>query len=102
PVVDPDNTDWKCSICYDSANNPVACQAVGSTYQWYMPEGFVENTDYNYVSATTNTSANPRVEFLTAGQDKKFRLYVSGSGCGGEGGGGIQLPIPKWKEISPF
>ena len=102
PVVDPDNTDWKCSICYDSANNPVACQDVSSTYQWYMPAGFVENTDYNYVSATTNTSANPRVEFLTAGQDKKFRLYVSGSGCGGEGGGGIQLPVPEWKEITPF
>jgi len=102
PIVDPDNPNWKCSICYDSANNPVACQDVSSTYQWYMPAGFVENTDYNYVSATTNTSANPRVEFLTAGQDKKFRLYVSGSGCGGEGGVGIQLPIPKWKEISPF
>ena len=104
PVVDPNNQYWKCSVCYNSSNQPVPCQQVSASYQWYMPDGFALNTDYNYADSTTSTSANPRVQFLTVGKNKEIKLSITDSGydCGGKVGGNIELPIPNWKEISPF
>jgi hypothetical protein len=69
-----------------------------------MPDGFALNTDYNYADSTTSTSANPRVQFLTVGKNKEIKLSITDSGydCGGKVGGNIELPIPNWKEISPF
>lgn len=103
-VVDPDNIDWKCSVCYNSSGTPVSCSTLndGATvFTWKVPAGFVEDTDYVLVSGTL-ASANPIIKFLTAGTNLKMGLNITGSVCAAEQTGDIKKGLPSWKEVSPF
>ncbi|MDD4531087.1 MAG: DUF2341 domain-containing protein [Candidatus Pacebacteria bacterium] len=103
-VVDPDNTNWKCSVCYDSSGSPVSCSTLndGNTnFTWKVPTGYVEDADYTLVSGTL-TSANPVIKFLTAGTNLSMGLNITGSECGAEQAGDIKIGLPTWREIAPF
>lgn len=97
------STNWKCSVCYDSGNNPVSCSTLpGATFNWLMPTGYVEDTDYTLVSGTL-TSANPVINFTNLDNNRVVTLNVyppTGSSCSGQNSAQLLLPI--WREISPF
>jgi hypothetical protein len=94
----PDLTseNWKCSVCYDSSNNPVYCSTENvspNTFTWSL------------ISGTGNLSAldaeNPTLTATNIDTQFKSRLIITGSECGGEGGEiGGAAPLPKWKEIN--
>jgi hypothetical protein len=100
-VVDSDNTNWKCSVCYDSSGNPASCSTNGNAITWIIP-GTV-NVDYTFTSGDS-TSANPVVKF-TAATPKTIGLDMLGSPeCGNQGiftVPGTSL-LPKWREVSPL
>jgi len=103
-VVDPDNTNWKCSVCYNSSGSPVSCSTLndGNTnFTWKVPTGYVQDTDYNLVSGTL-TSANPVIKFLTPGTNLSMGLNITGSECGANQTGDIKKGFPSWREIAPF
>jgi len=100
PVVSPDGSDWACSVCFDSFNNYQACQDTSATYNWYFPG--TEGTDYSFQASTTVSSPNPQIRFLTPEKDRIFKLKVTGSDCGGSATGDVVLPLPVWKEQTPF
>ena len=100
PVVSPDGSDWACSVCFDSSNNYQACQDTSATYNWYFPG--TEGTDYSFQASTTVSSPNPQIRFLTPEKDRIFKLKVTGSDCGGSATGDVVLPLPVWKEQTPF
>jgi hypothetical protein len=101
-IVSPDNPDWKCSVCFDAANNYQACQEAGASYYWdFSP--MVEYIDYEFVTSTA-VSANPQVKFFSVGKNKQIELKVTAGAdyCFGNSMLNVDLPIPKWKEVSPF
>ena len=86
-VVAIDNTDWECSICYNSSNQPVSCTdptliAEGKTnFEWRVPSGYVAETDYSYQSSTSSTSANPIIKFNNVTNTLRMVLSITGSEC---------------------
>jgi hypothetical protein len=100
-VVDPDNSNWKCSVCYNSSGLPVSCSTNGNAITWTIPGTL--GVDYSFTSGNS-TSANPVVQF-TSVSSKTIGLDVHGSNCGNQGifnvGAAASL-LPKWKEVSPF
>ncbi|MCK9626632.1 MAG: DUF2341 domain-containing protein [Bacteroidales bacterium] len=95
------SSDWKCSVCYNSSNNPISCStAVSTTIEWVMPTGYVTPTDYTLVSGTL-TSANPIVRFTAQDDDRIINLNINsyGTSCSGQNSGQF---VPTWREISPF
>ena len=89
--------DWKCSVCYDSGNNPVLCGPGNSnTFTWAMPIGST------FQSSTNVSSANPVLRYTLPGDSLKPKLKITGSDCSGEGEGTTSnLPVPKWIEVGP-
>jgi hypothetical protein len=102
PVVDPGNADWTCSVCSNSSNEYRACQEVGSSYSWDLLD-MTEGVDYEFVSSTA-ASSNPQIKFLTAGQSRGIGLNITAGSYSCVGGESLNanLPIPNWKEVSPF
>ena len=98
PVVDPDNSNWKCSVCYNSSNQPVPCAtANGNAFSWVLPE-----QSGSYMETTNASSTNPIFRFSSTVQNLKPGLAIMGSECAGEGETGTTAPLPKWREVSPF
>jgi len=98
PVVDPDNSNWKCSVCYNSSNQPVQCTSTnGNAFSWILPE-----QSGSYMNTTNASSTNPIFRLSTTVQNLKPGLAVMGSECAGEGETGTTAPLPKWREVSPF
>ncbi len=101
-VVDSSNSNWKCSVCYNSSNQQASCSTLsGATYSWIMPAGYQSGTDYTMISGTL-TSANPVIKFSNLSSSRKMGLNVANEGeqCGNLSG--AQVILPTWKEISPF
>ena len=100
-IVSPDNPSWACSVCFDSSNNYIACQEVGSSYIWDLSS--MTTGDYEFVSSTA-VSVNPQIRFLTAGKNREVGLDITtgSSSCSGSKLLNANLPIPRWKETSPF
>ncbi len=97
PVVDPDNYNWHCSVCFNSSNQPVACTSGNASFSWVLP------TDSGaYMNSTTELSANPVFRFNQVIQTFKPGLAITGSECAAEGETGTKAPLPKWREVSPF
>jgi len=102
-VVDPNNANWKCSVCYNSSATPVSCSTLndGATaFTWRPPSA----VSYVLVSGTLN-SANPIIKYTssTTGLNLKMGLQITGSACGNESGPfDIQVQMPTWREVSPF
>ncbi len=95
PIVDSDNTDWKCSICYNSSNQPTLCGSNnGNSFTWTMP------TSGSYQNSTTSTTSNPIIQYNVIDTNLKPQLKITGSECAGEGEGTTSNPpLPTWKEV---
>ncbi len=95
PSLEADNSDWKCSICYNSSNQPVLCgESNSNAFTWAMPTGTT------FQSETTLSSPNPILKYDDPGDDLRPRLKITGSDCSGEGSGvNSNLPVPKWIEV---
>jgi len=97
PVVSPDNPNWKCSVCYNSSNQPVPCtSANNNAFSWALPE-----QSGSYMNGTNTSSPNPIFRFSTMVQNLKPGLAISGSECAGEGETGTRAPLPIWRETAP-
>lgn len=95
------SSDWKCSVCHDSSNNPVSCSTLAdTTFSWTMPAGYVLDTDYTLVSGTL-ASANPILRFAAQDSNRQVTLNINslGTTCSNQN---LKLLTPKWKEVSPF
>ncbi len=102
-VVDSNNLNWKCSVCYNSSNQQVSCSTLGgTTYSWKVPAGYAEGTDYTMISGSL-TSANPIIKFTNSSSSIKMGLNVTNGGeqCGNLSGQAA-ISLPKWREVSPF
>jgi hypothetical protein len=100
--VSPNNPNWACSVCFDSASSTYkACQEVGASYFWKLDMD--EGVDYEFASSS-DTSPNPRIKFLRSSDDKGVALEVTmgSSSCIGTKSLETNMPIPKWKEVSPY
>jgi hypothetical protein len=98
-VVDPTNSDWKCSVCYNSSGAPVSCSTNGNAINWIIPAG----TNYSLTSGTL-ASANPIIKFTSTYSGLQVGLNIHGSECGNNGSFNVNegIVLPKWKEVSPF
>ena len=59
---------------------------------------------YEFATGSSAVSSNPRIKFLKVGKGREIRLNVSAGSdsCVGNSLLDSNLPIPKWKEVSPF
>ena len=103
PEVGDSSGYWKCSVCYDSFNQKQACQGAGYSYYWDSPNMGI-GVGYEFATGSSAVSSNPRIKFLKVGKGREIRLNVSAGSdsCVGNSLLDSNLPIPKWKEVSPF
>jgi hypothetical protein len=92
------------SICYNSNNTPGSCS--GGIFNWIMPPGSIEDVDYEFVDGTNSNFENPRIKFLTGGGEVTLEITDNSQQhygpCSETQTVGTNLPLPKWKEITPF
>ena len=103
PEVGDSSGYWKCSVCYDSLNQKQACQGAGYSYYWDSSNMDI-GVGYEFATGSSAVSSNPRIKFLKVGKDREIRLnvFAGSDSCVGRRLLNSSLPIPKWKEISPF
>jgi len=81
------------SVCY--GNNYPSCAS--ASFQWVFPAGV------QFVNGTNSASPNPAVKFSAVGKNQNVQLTISDDvgSCSKTKSLNVNLPLPKWKEVSP-